>query len=217
MCHPAVGRLKFTMLCFMTNKTDNISDDLLVVRIRDDNKDAFKSLYYRYSKKLYYFSLRYLHNSEESEELVQSLFINIWEHRKSLDESIPVKNYIYRSAVNFIYNSLRKKAIRARFLEAELRKGDPHSNLTYDQIFLNDLERSIDKVIQTLTLQQQKIFRLSRYENLTHQEIADRLDLSVRTVENHVFRALKVIRSKLQREVFLLFMVIKIVFSYTFS
>ena len=193
----------------MLDKTGNFSDNILVLRIRDNNKDAFKSLYDRYSRKLYYFSLRYIKNNEEAEELVQSVFINIWEHRGSLSESMSVKNYIYRSAVNYIYNYLKKNAVRMRFIESEIQKGETLSNLTYEQVFFHDLERSVNSIVETLPSQQQKIFQLSRYEGLTHEEIAKKLDLSVRTVENQVFRALKVIRNKLKDEIFLAFLFLK--------
>ena len=186
----------------MINKIDNTSENLLVVKIRENNKDAFKSLYDRYSKRIYYFSLRYLGSKEETEELVQSIFINIWEHRKSLDETLSVKNYIYRSAVNYITNYLKKNAIRTRFIESENRKGEIQSNQTYEQIFLHDLEKSINSVVETLPSQQQKIFRLSRYEGLTYKEIAKKLDLSVRTVENQMYRVIKVLRTILKDDLF---------------
>jgi RNA polymerase sigma-70 factor (ECF subfamily) len=146
--------------------------------------------------------------NEEAEELVQSVFINIWEHRKSLDETMSVKNYIYRSAVNYIYNYLKKKAIRARFVEIELQKGKLQSNQAYDQIFFHDLETSIISIVKTLPPQQRKIFQLSRLEGLSHEEIAKNLDLSVRTVENQVYRTLKVIKSKLKGEIFSLFLLL---------
>jgi RNA polymerase sigma-70 factor (ECF subfamily) len=186
----------------------NSSDNMLVIRIRNDSKDAFKLLYNRYNKKLYYFSLRYLGDNEEAEELVQSVYINIWEHRKSLDETMSVKNYIYRSAVNYIYNYLKKKAIRARFVETELQKGELQSNQTYDQIFFHDLESSISSIVETLPPQQQKIFQLSRLEGLSHEEIAKNLDLSVRTVENQIYRALKIIKSKVKGEIFSIFLLL---------
>lgn len=184
----------------------NKDDKLLVIRIRNDSQDAFRLLYDRYCRKLYYFSLRYLKDKEEAEELVQSVFINVWEHRKSLDETMSVKSYIFRSSVNYIYNYLKKKAIRARFVERELQKGELQSNQTYDQIFFHDLERSINTIIETLPSQQQKIFQLSRFEGLSHEEIAKKLDLSTRTVENQVYRALKIIKSNLKGELFSLFL-----------
>jgi RNA polymerase sigma-70 factor (ECF subfamily) len=192
----------------MVNEIEDISDNLLVTRIRCNDKDAFKTLYDRYNKKIYFFSLRYLSNNIEAEELVQSVFINVWEHRESLDANISVKNYIYKAAVNYIYNYLKKKAIRARFVESEIKKGEIHSNLTYEQVFYHDLERSISAIVEALPSQQKKIFQLSRYEGLTHKEIAKKLDLSERTVENQIFRSLKKIRNILKGGISLVLMLI---------
>ena len=184
----------------MITESDNISDNLLVARIRHNDKDAFKSLYNRYNKKIYFFSLKYLKNNVEAEELVQSVFINVWENRESLDATIFVKNYIYKAAINYIYNYLKKKAISARFVESEINKGEKLSNLTYEEVFFHDLERSINSIVKTLPFQQQKIFLLSRSEGLTHKEIAGKLDLSERTVENQMYRALKTIKNILKEE-----------------
>jgi RNA polymerase sigma-70 factor (family 1) len=181
----------------------NTSDDILVSLIRHDDENAFRVLYDRYNKKIYFFSLRYLGNNYEAEELVQSTFINIWENRKSLNRDLPVKSYIYKAAVNYIYNFLKKKAIRARFVESEISKRETLSNLTYEEVFFRDLENSINSIVSTLPPRQQNIFRLSRYEGLTNMEIAKKLDLSVRTVENQMYRALNLIRNYLKKGVFL--------------
>ena len=186
----------------MINKINSISDELLVAEIKKDNEEAFKSLYDRYSRKIYYFSFRYLGSKEETEELLQSIFINIWQHRRSLDATRPVKDYIYRSAVNYIANYLKKKAVRTRFNESEIHKGEIQSNHTYEQVLLHDLESLINSIVETLPSQQQKIFRLSRYEGLTHKEIASKLSLSVRTVENQMYRVLKVLRKILKADNF---------------
>jgi RNA polymerase sigma-70 factor (family 1) len=182
----------------MIGEIENISDDLLVTRIRHGNKDAFRLLYTRYNKKIYFFSLRYLGNNVEAEELVQSVFINVWENRESLDASLPVKSYIYKAAVNYIYNYLKKKAIRTKFIESEIIRGENSSNLTYEQVFFHDLEISINSIINSFPECQQKIFKLSRIEGLSHKEIAKKLDLSERTVENQVYRSLKIIRNALK-------------------
>jgi RNA polymerase sigma-70 factor, ECF subfamily len=194
----------------MINAIDSISDDLLVTRIRHDNKDAFKSLYNRYNKKIYYFSVKYLGNNVEAEELVQSVFINVWENRESLDPAIPIKNYIYKAAVNYIYNYLKKKAVRARFIESEINKGEAYSNLTYEQVFFHDLEKSINSIIETFPERQQKIFQLSRVEGLSHKEIARKLDLSERTVENQIYRSLKIIKNALKGGLALVLMLISL-------
>lgn len=193
----------------MTEEDENISDNLLVIRIKHDDKNAFRSLYDRYNKKIYFFSLKYLGNNAEAEELVQSVFINVWENRESLDQDNSVKSYIYKAAVNYIYNYLKKKAIRARYIESEIGKEEILSNLTYEEVLYHDLERSISSIVGSLPPQQQKIFKLSRYEGLTNKEIALKLDLSVRTVENQLYRILKIIRNIL-KEGFILVLMLKL-------
>jgi RNA polymerase sigma-70 factor (family 1) len=188
----------------MTDQKEYRSDNLLVISISHNDENAFRSLYDRYNKKIYFFALKYLGNNVEAEELVQSVFINVWENRESLDPTLSVKNYIYKAAVNYIYNYLKKKAIRARFIESEIGKGEVHSNLTYEEVFFHDLERSVNSIVGSLPSQQKKIFQLSRYEGLTNKEIAEKLDLSLRTVENQMYRALRIIRKNLKEGLFLL-------------
>lgn len=182
----------------MDNKLPD--DNLLASRIQDGSMDAFKILYDRYKRKLYYFSLRYLENTTDSEELVQVVFISIWEHRKTLDDSKSIRSYIYRSAVNFIYNCLKKKAVRNKYMEQELQKPESSVNQTYEQIFYMDLERRIDTILSSLPLQQQKIFNFRRFEGLSHEEIAKKLELSVRTVENQIYRVTKVLKEQIKAE-----------------
>jgi RNA polymerase sigma-70 factor (family 1) len=185
----------------MNNSIDSGTDDFLVIKIREDNEEAFRSLYNRYSKRVFFFSLRLLGSKEDAEELIQSVFINIWENRRALDPGKPVKSYIFRSAVNYITNHLKKKAIRNRYNESVLHKGETQTNHTYEQVFLHDLERSIATIVEALPPQQQTIFRLSHYEGLTHRDIATKLDLSERTVENHLYRVQKVLKTILKKEI----------------
>jgi RNA polymerase sigma-70 factor, ECF subfamily len=175
-------------------------DNILASRIRNDNLEAFELLFNRYNKKLYYFSLRYLEDTDDAEELVQVVFISVWEHRKMLEHDKSIKNYIYKSAINYIYNYLKKKAIRRRYVEQELKKPERSANQTYDQIFYKDLEKRIDVIVTSLPPHQQKIFNLSRHEGLSYEEIAKKLELSVRTVENQIYRVIKVIKNHLKSE-----------------
>ncbi len=187
----------------MTGAFDNTIDNSLVIKIKHDDTDAFRSLYDRYSWRIYYLSKKYLHSDEEAEELVQTVFMNLWEHRASLDENMPVRSYIYKSAVNYVCNHLKKKAIRSRFIELAMKRNTIQSNGTYEQVFFHDLESTVNFVVEKLPPQQQKIFELSRNKGLTHEEIAGMLHLSERTVKNHIYRALKFIKTCLKGEVLL--------------
>jgi len=182
------------MIRILRSKAD---DDVLAGRIKDDDQRAFELLYNRYFRKIYYFSIKYLQNKVETEDLVQTVFVSLWEHRKSLDINQSVKSYLYKAVTNQIYNCLKRRAIRSRYIEYETRRSGQYSNLTYDQVFLHDLEKSIDEIVTNLPAQQQRIFYLSRGKGYSYEKIAQKLDISVRTVENQVYRTLKVIRKSL--------------------
>jgi RNA polymerase sigma-70 factor, ECF subfamily len=183
----------------MHDKSD-IDDNLLSSGIRNDKMDSFEMLYHRYKSRIYYFSLKYLKDHDEAEDLVQTVFISLWENRKSLDESRSVKSYIYKSAVNAIYNRLKRKALLKRFIEKELQKPLQFSNITYEKIFYDDIDKSIESILGTMPLKQKMIFNLSRFDGLSHKEISEKMNLSVRTVENQIYRAIKKIKYLISME-----------------
>jgi RNA polymerase sigma-70 factor, ECF subfamily len=183
----------------MHNST--VDDSTLISALRKDNLKAFETLYNRYSKSVYRFALKYLLDPEESKELVQTVFISLWEHRKSLDELKPVKSYIFKSAVNTIFNMLKKKAIRRKFILAQLQKPEDFSN-PYEQIFFNDLDERISEVINSLAPQQREIYNLKSTVGLTCEEIAQKMQLSVRTIENQLYRVNKILKQKFKPELF---------------
>lgn len=182
------------MASFLRAKTD---DGELVRRLKEDNRQALEQLFMNYSKEVFCFSMKYLQNKVEAQDLVQTAFINLWEHRSFLDPNLPVKSYIYRSVTNLVYNCLKRRAIRSRYIEYELSRSDRHSNQTYDTIYLHDLEKSISEIVTNLPPQQQRIFKMSRNKGYSYEMIARKLDISVRTVENQIYRTLKVIRKSL--------------------
>lgn len=178
---------------------NSMEDSSLASALKQDSLKAFEALYNRYKKLIYSFSLKYLHDSEDSRELVQTVFINLWEHRKYLDDQRPVKSYIYKSAVNAIYNVLKKKAVRKRYILNQLLKPEETTD-PYEQIFYTDLDERINVVIDSLSPQQKKIYDLKSREGLTCEEIAERLQLSVRTIENQVYRVNKVLKKQFRSE-----------------
>lgn len=187
---------------FRMKKQHEAADDLLIRGIRNDCEKSFELLYHRYKRKLYYFSFNYLGNKEEAEEIVQKVFINLWEHRKSLDDSLSIKSYLYKSTTNAVYSQLKKEALKNKCIEQKLLRSDLHSNETLEQIYYHDLEHAIDRIVAKLPTQQKKIYILSRIEGLSYEEIAARHNLSIRTIENQIYRALKVIKKQLTIDIY---------------
>ncbi len=181
---------------------DLTKDNDLVSAIKKDNTKAYELLFNRYKRKIYYFASGYLEITVEAEEVVQNTFISIWQHRKKLDNTLSIKSYIYKTASNLIYNLLKKQVVRNRYIEHAAAK-TPLTDKSHDEIFYQDLKKTMEAIIKTMPAQQKKIFNLSRSEGLSHEEIAKQLNISVRTVENQVYRALKLLKKGLTGELFL--------------
>lgn len=169
------------------------TDEELTRAIRQSNGDAFKTLYYRYFEKLYSFLWRKTFSEDTAQELVQEAFVRIWQKRHNLRPDKPLKSYLYRTANNLAIDHLRKKIVRQTYLVA-----DPDSEpvLVPEDNF--EVRDRIHAAIANLPEPAQQVFTLSRFEGLKYDEIAELLQVSVKTVESRMSKALKALREQLQ-------------------
>jgi RNA polymerase sigma-70 factor (ECF subfamily) len=175
------------------------SDVTLVRQLQKNDKQAFELIFNKYRRKLYFFTLGYLHSQAETEEIIQNVFLSLWENRDMLNESYSLQNFLYKVTVNHIFNHLKHELVRKKYAD---RFSDQfiEDNNSEESILMNDLQQVIDSLVEELPMQQQVIFKLSRHDGLSHSEIANNLGLSIRSVENQIYRALKFIRGKLRQE-----------------
>ncbi len=164
------------------------NDNTLVQQIQNGSKEAFEVLYRRYSFRINRFVVSYLKSEEEAEELVQDVFLKLWEKKQSLDSSQNIQSYIFKIAVNTIYDFIRRKNIKEAFLELA-GNGLNVSESTWDEVVYNDMLKHMNILLEKMPEQRKKIFKMSREEGLTNDEIASKLNLSKRTVENQLYRA----------------------------
>ncbi len=159
---------------------------------------AFDFIYETYCSKVYRVAFRFLKDSEQSQEIVQECFINLWTSREKLNPEGNIWLYLYVIAKRLSLNALRQ-ICQSRVLTESLinRVATVHNN-TEEDVLVHDLEHYAEQIISKLPKQQQLIFRLSRVEHLTHKEIADQLHISPNTVKNHMVEALKTLKSHLQ-------------------
>jgi RNA polymerase sigma-70 factor, ECF subfamily len=176
------------------------SDVVLVSRLKESDKPAFELIFNKYNRKLYYFTLGYVHSQVETEEIIQNVFIALWENRDMLNETFSIQNYLYKVTINHIYNYFKHQLVRRRFVEKTIQEETDEDQETLQGILANDLGDILRKYVLELPIRQQVIFQLSRVDGLSHAEIAQRLGLSVRSVENQIYRALKFIRERLNKE-----------------
>ncbi len=176
-----------------------INDPELWFAIRNDDEQAFAILFDRYWVRLYNTALRYLKDRENSEETVHDVFLNIWDRRHQLEiESIP--NFLLSAIRYQVYNRMRavKPPLTLVLNDWEM-DNLPDYNQGDHRIKNQELLQELNHYLEKLPKRCQEIFYMSRMDNLSNQEIAGRLGISKRTVENQITRALKHLRGCLKQ------------------
>ncbi|GAB1462267.1 RNA polymerase sigma factor [Pedobacter sp.] len=162
---------------------------------REGSENIFREIYQYFGPKVYRFAFSFLKEKQQSEEIVQETLIVLWENRQRFDESKALEPYLFTIAKRLVLDQLRKtlstKSLRERLLVA---MSEQH-NETEEQIIFSDMLVFAEKAINELPKQQQVVFKLSRIEGLSYDEIAERLNLSRNTVKNHLVVAAKRLRT----------------------
>ncbi len=169
----------------------------MVIKLKDDDLRAFNEIYHRMIPLLYGFLANIYHNQDLIEEVCQEVFIKIWECRHQIIQEYSFKNYIFTIAKNRIYDHLQKEK---RKLEVYAKVEFPEStNVLEETLHFNDMQNCIDRTIENLPESQQKIFIMSRQQYLSNKEIAMKLKISERTVENQIYKVLKKLKKELMQ------------------
>mgnify|MGYP001056786673 CR=1 FL=1 len=171
------------------------TDVELIQRLKQGDESAFRQIFDIWHKKLYHFSLRYLNSREEAEETIHDTLLKVWSSKEKLDEFSLIDPYIYTICKRICLNKIREAARSKAAAAALWNKYQDISRSTEEALNLAELERFTEIALQKLPRQQQLVFRLSRYEGLSHQEIAERLQISKETVKKHSAEALKALRT----------------------
>jgi RNA polymerase sigma-70 factor (ECF subfamily) len=170
---------------------------LLIRQFKNGDHHSFKVLYQKYAPKLCGFSRKYLNSDEDAEEIVQEVFLRIWEKRENVDESQSFSSYIFQAAKHRIFNGFRKKVNEQAYLDFVVYANDASSNFTDMAVEYQEIKSKAEAVISAMPPKRQEIFRLSREQGLKNKEIAEKLQISIKTVENQMSQALKFLREEL--------------------
>ena len=174
------------------------NEPLLVRNLSKGNLLAFNTLYKKYSGRLYRFALGYLKSEQEAEELVQEVFTIIWEKRADLKEELSFKSFLFTIAFNIVRKHFRTKLYLNEYFKTET-DADVDMN-TSQKITYDSLYQYITELVNQLPERRKEIFIKSRFEGLSIKEIAEKLKISHKTVENQLTEALKFIRTNLNSE-----------------
>ncbi|MBC9912632.1 RNA polymerase sigma-70 factor [Chitinophaga varians] len=178
-----------------TSDIAQLSEAALIREIHAKNRQAFTYVYERHFRELVMAAFRYCKDAGIAQELVQEVFIRIWEHPALLDENGALRAYLYKAVINHALNYLKREKNIARHhsLIAESLTDSYLHNLQEEQ----ELKMRIWQEIEKLPKQCAKVFKMSRFDGLKYREIAEHLQISEKTVENHMVHALKTLRENL--------------------
>lgn len=169
----------------------------VIERFCNGSEDAFKIIFGLMGNKVWNYCRKLTGKREDAEELVQDIFTKLWQYRYQIDPAGNFEVFVFTLARNHIYNFGRKKlqyqlSPSGTLSEYNLTSGEP-SLFSYQEIY-----QQYRKVLTQISGRSQQVFEMSREQGLSHKEIADQLGISIRTVENHIFNALKVLKRELK-------------------
>ncbi len=171
----------------------------LLRRLRSGDHIAFEIIFHRYKTQMAKNALRLLKSTELAEDLLQELFIKLWEHRTKIDTDKTLASYLYKIATNLAYDHFRK-AGRDQKLREQLLSIFPATHEPIEKIVFNKENKlALDNALSMLPEQQRLVFTLCKIEEKTYQEVSELLNISVGTVNNHLTRANSTLRVLLQK------------------
>lgn len=181
----------------------------LVLNLKNGDAHSMELLFRRLYPQLCAFANKFLHDLDEAEEVVQEVFFKVWKNRKSLDESKSIQSYLFTSVKNGCFNLLEHQKTKDKYaaLLERVYVSSDQSILYQDSLIATELEKDFTKALETLPPECRRIFELSRFEGLKYQEIADQLNISIKTVETQMSRALSKIRIQLREYLVMLILI----------
>lgn len=170
------------------------SEKELLLRIAESDEKAFRVFFDRYKDRFYAVGLKMTRSDEVAQEMVQDIFLKIWQNRTSLSEIDRPETYFFTVLYRQVYRHYKKLALDSKLLTF-LAESPHFQNVTDETVLAHESKRLIDEAIRKLPRQQQIVFRLSRQDGLSREQIAEQLHISPNTVRNHLADAIRFIRS----------------------
>ncbi|MGC3943227.1 MAG: RNA polymerase sigma-70 factor [Chryseolinea sp.] len=176
--------------------THELPEEDIINAIREGNTVAFQHVFDSCYESLCGYAFSMLRDAAEAEDIVQSVFMKLWEKRDSLEIRQSVRSYLFRAVYNQCLNHIEHRAVKSRYqaysqLEAVEASSEPDP-------FPDELDQKIRVAVDNLPPQCKKIFMMSRYDGLRYPEISSRLNISVNTIQNQICKALRLLRTELK-------------------
>lgn len=181
------------------------TNSILIKLLKDGNTEVFESIYNKFYSSLFVYAREYAGSEEVAKELVQDTFLKLWEVKATLKDDTHLSSYLYRITRNNCLNYLKHLKVQEKYrdysaskrMELELNYS-ALSQDSADQLVSEELEEKINQAIDSLPPRCKQVFELSRFHDKKYREIAQDLNISIKTVENQMQKALKVLRENLK-------------------
>lgn len=175
-------------------------EKIWVTELTKGNKKAFQFLFDKYAKRIFAFAKGYLKSNEEAEEVVQDVFVKIWNVRASINTELSFKSYLFKITYNRIREFFIKQGRENHYKHEIIDFVVDFDNRTEERIDYRSLLELVEKLINQLSPRQKEVMLLSKKQGLPTKEIAALLEISPRTVEKHLSEALKQLKQSLSEE-----------------
>lgn len=175
-------------------------DRHLLIDLKNGEEKAFETLFWTYNEHVYHFIYSLLYDKSMAEDLTQNVFLKIWEKREMIDVEQNFDAYLFTIARNLVYKETENRLLSEKLTESLQQQFPDTDSLMEEQINAESLREYMNRLIEELPPSRREIFRLSRYEHLSHREIAERLSISEKTVETQINRALRFLRERLSSD-----------------
>ena len=159
---------------------------------------ALENLFDYYYPRLYSFSKTFLKCEDGIDDILQEVFLKIWQNRKDIKSTQTFNSYIFTITKNLLLNELRSRLNNEKIRNEMLKNAVPEEYLLTDKVEFNELKEKVDEIVNQLPPRQQKVYQLSRAEGLSYKEIAEKLNISTKTVEYHIGQSLRCLKQKLK-------------------
>ena len=172
----------------------------IVGNSKSDDELAFELLFRRYYVRLVGFANKFISNTAESEEIVQEVFLNIWKKRDQLQLNNEIRPYLFKSVQNLCFNFIEHRKVVDNYYSVieVVYKNQAEDFNTYESVLFGEFQSRAEIAIESLPEQCRQIFQMSRQHGLKYAEIAEKLGISVKTVETQMSRALSKLKTELK-------------------
>ena len=174
-----------------------LPDEQIALLLTERYEAAFEQVFKTHYKNLHAYAFTILKDEDEADEMVQQVFFKLWERSEHLSFSGPIAAYLYRAVHNESLNFIKHQKVKAGHQLHVAYSMKNKSEQAQPRMIRKELENKFREALNELPEQCRTVFQLSRFEDMKYKEIADKLDISVKTVENHMGKALKLLRTKL--------------------